>query len=198
MSHQEPILVELPERIDAERVYLRPYRAGDGEAVFAAVEESIEGLRQWLPWTDQHGAAEASEAFARRARARWELREDLTMAICRQEDGRYLGGSGLHRIKWDVPSFEIGYWIRSSEEGKGYVSEAVLALTRFAFESLAAERVFIRCAHENQRSRAVASRLGFLYEGTARNEIRLPNGDLTDMATYALTSSDWCQRGSGS
>jgi len=104
--------------------------------------------------------------------AQWLTREALMVGIWDRATGRYLGGSGLHRIDWAVPAFEIGYWLRTSAWGQGYVSETVRVLCRFAFETLHANRVEIRCDGGNERSLAVPRRLGFAQEATLRNETR--------------------------
>src|SRR5690348_7131982 len=106
-----PIMMEVPEEMVGARVLLRPYRAGDGAALWDAVEESRDHIVPWLPWGDTHKTPEDSEAFARRNAAKWILREDLSLSIWDRVSGRYLGGTGLHRIDWAVPSFEIGYWL---------------------------------------------------------------------------------------
>lgn len=187
------ILRELPEELVGERVIVRPYRASDGAAVFEAIDESREHLAPWMPWVKEHKTPDDSEAFARRANARWLLREDLGVGLWERDAGRYLGGSGLHRIQWDVPSFEIGYWIRASAEGKGYMTEAVRLLCRLAFETLDANRVFIRCDSRNTRSAAIPRRLGFQHECTARNDARSLSGELRDTFTFAMTPEDYAR-----
>jgi ribosomal-protein-serine acetyltransferase len=83
-----------------------------------------------------------------------------------------IGGSGLHRINWNVPKFEIGYWVRTSYARKGYISEAVAGISDFAFKQLGAKRVEIRCDKLNERSAAIPRRLGFNHEGTLLNDDR--------------------------
>src|SRR5579862_1955671 len=109
-----PVLRELPGELVGERVIVRPFRPGDGAQVWEAVEESREHILPWLPWGDKHKSPEDTEEFVRRSQARWMLREDLPVGIWERATGRFLGGSGLHRINWEVPSFEIGYWLRKS------------------------------------------------------------------------------------
>lgn len=186
-----PILQPLPDELIGERVIVRPLRAGDGQGMWEAVDESREHLRPWMPWADKHVNPAHSEEVARRAEGLWLLREDLAVGIFERETGRYLGGSGLHRIEWEIPSFEIGYWVRVSEEGKGYVSEAVQLLVGLAFDHLNANRVFIKCDSNNARSTAVAKRLGFIHEATLRNSARTPAGELRDTLIFALTPADY-------
>lgn len=189
-----PILIELPDQLLGERVLVRPYRAGDGAALWEAVTESREHILPWLSWADTHGLPTDSEAFVRKWHAKWLLREELAVGIWERSTGRYLGGSGLHRTQWDVPSFEIGYWLRHSAEGQGYMTEAVRLLCHLTFETLAANRVFIRVASGNHRSAAIPRRLGFVQEATLRNDTRDARGELRDMLVFAMTPQDYAGR----
>src|SRR5579872_7334047 len=161
----DPLLIDLPDEIVGERVVVRPYRAGDGAAVFQAIDESREHILPWMPWGPAHASPEDTELFVRRARARWDTRDDLGVCMFERATGRFLGGSGLHRIDWTVGSFEIGYWIRKSATGRGFVTESTLLLTQFAFDTLHASRVCITVATPNVRSAAIPNRLGFKLEG---------------------------------
>jgi RimJ/RimL family protein N-acetyltransferase len=130
-----------------------------------------------------------AESHCRRACARFMLREDLTLSIYDATGKRLLGSTGLHRLNWEVRRFEIGYWIRQSEQGKGYVSEAVNALTRFAFDTLEARRVEIRCDSHNLRSLKVMQRLGFEQEGLLRSVSLGVQGESRDTIVTARTNS---------
>jgi len=121
----------------------------------------------------------------RRAYAQWLLREDFVVGIWRRDSGDYLGGSGLHPRDWTIPWFEIGYWLRPSAEGHGYMTEAVRLLCDLAFGCLEAQRVHIQCDARNERSAAVARRLGFVHEGTLRSHSRSPDGQLRDTLVFS-------------
>ncbi|HEX5158941.1 MAG TPA: GNAT family N-acetyltransferase [Ktedonobacterales bacterium] len=185
-------LIPLFEELRGTRVIVRPYRLDDADELFAAVEESRQHLWPWMPWVNQHQTVEDSRDFILRTQAKWLLREDdLTVGFFEAGSGRYLGGSGLHIRGWDVPAFEIGYWIRASAEGHGYVAETVKLLTDFAFASLGAQRVMIRCDARNTRSAAVAERLGFVREALLRNELRThTDSELRDTLIFSLIPSD--------
>ena len=191
------ILRDLPDELVGERILIRPPRPGDGAAIFEAVEESRAEIGPWLPWVEKTQTPDDSEEAARRGAARWLLREDLMVGIWDKHTGHYLGGSGLHRMDWTVPSFEIGYWLRTSAWGQGYVTEAVGVLCRFAFETLGANRVEILCDAKNVRSAAVPKRLGFVQEALLRNECRDGAGSLRDTLVFALTPGDYTQAKTG-
>ncbi len=179
-----PLLMDIPESIESERLIIRAPRTGDGAAVNAAVRESIADLRPWMPWAKEIPTQEESEALVRRKQAEFMAREDL-MLLMFLKDGTYVGGSGLHRIDWAVPKFEIGYWVRSSLTGRGYMTEAVNAIAAFAFDTLRARRVEIRMEDRNVRSWRVAERCGFHLDGLLRHDAIAIDGTLRNTRIYS-------------
>lgn len=181
-----PILRDFPSQFESERLLLRAPGAGDGAPTYAAVMESLPELRRWLPWATDSITAETQEAVMRRAHADYMARTDLMLLIFLKSTGELLGGSGLHNIDWRVPRFEIGYWLRTSRTGQGYMTEAVGAIAAFAFDTLSARRVEIRCDERNGRSAAVARRCGFDLEGILRHNGRDHlTGDLENTMIFA-------------
>jgi RimJ/RimL family protein N-acetyltransferase len=187
----EPLLEFVPECITTPRLIMRSARAADAASMNAAVIESMDALRPYVPWAKTEPTLAQSEGECRRMQAKALLREDLTMLMFeRDAEGReagFIGGTGLHRIDWNVRRFEIGYWCRSSRVGEGFVSEAVEALTRCAFEQLQARRVEVRMDDDNERSWRVAERAGFVLEGVLRSESLTPTGETRDTRVYAKT-----------
>lgn len=187
-QRRDPLLIDLPAQLSTGRFALRAPRAGDGTALNAAVCESIDELRPWLPWAQQAPTLEESELECRRMAARVGKREDLPLFIVEpMTDGseRLLGATGLHRIDWSVPRFEIGYWRRRGEQQRGIVGEAVRALARFAFDVLQAQRVEIRMSSTNAASRRVAERAGFVFEGMLRRDTLGVDGLPRDTLVYS-------------
>jgi RimJ/RimL family protein N-acetyltransferase len=164
---------DVPERLEPPRLIVRMPQRSDAAALNAAVLESLDELRPTMPWAQTAPSSAQSDADCRRMQAKFLLREDLTMfAFEREADGSegcFVGGTGLHRIDWRVRRFEVGYWCRSSRQGRGLVSEAVQALTSLAFEHLKARRVEVRMDDTNERSWRVAERCGFALEGVLRS-----------------------------
>jgi RimJ/RimL family protein N-acetyltransferase len=119
------------------------------------------------------------------------MREEFSGSLWLRSDGTFLGGIGLHPINWNVPSFEIGYWLRKSATGQGYMTEAVRLMTRLAFETLEANRVFIRCSAKNSHSASVARRAGYVAEGALRNAERATDGELYDMLFFGMTPGEY-------
>ncbi|MBK6325657.1 MAG: GNAT family N-acetyltransferase [Chloroflexi bacterium] len=187
----DPILLDIPHQFESERLLIRCPLPGDGPALATAVQESLPELRPWLPWAVQEPSAEDSEINVRRGYTRFINHEDLWLILLLKGTDTIIGGSGLHRIDWEIPKFEIGYWLRTSYTGKGYITEAVAAIADFAFQTLGAKRVEIHCDSLNHRSAAVPQRLNFVHEGTLRCHRRnhLTN-ELRDTLIFAKTAVD--------
>lgn len=185
----QPILIDVPERLQTPRLVLRAPRPGDGAALNAAVLDSLDALRPWMPWAQTAPTLEASEAVAREAHGKFLLRSDLVFSLWLHDgqgrETQLVGGSGLHRIDWSVPRFEIGYWCRSGHTGQGLVTEAVRALSRMAFDQLQAQRVEIRMDERNTASWRVAERAGFTLEAVLRNDARDVAGGVRNTRVYA-------------
>ena len=185
MNHERPILRDIPNRFASERLLIRTPLPGDGGAVHEAIQESRAELAPWMPWVSEHGSAEDTEAWVREAHARFLTRRDLPFLVFRRDDGTFVGGSGLHRIDWLVPRFEIGYWVRTSQTGRGLATEAASRIADFAFQALQAERVEIWCDARNERSASVARRSGFALEARLVRSRRDSAGELDDELCFA-------------
>lgn len=192
---EKPILLDFPDSFETERLIIRAPRIGDGQILNEAIVESLPNLQPWMPWAQRLQTPQETEEIIRYRVARWISREELWMMLFRKSDGLFVGRSGLHNIDWNTMRFEIGYWIRSSLEGQGYVTEAVAGITNLAFKTLGAERVEIRCDSLNQRSAAVAQRAGYQLEATIRNNDT--SADKTaqrDTMVFSLLLAEFLQR----
>ena len=185
----DPILIDVPERIETERLVLRAPRAGDGAIVNEGIRASHAELAPWMPWAGTLPTLDESEAHCRRQQARFILREDFVLLMFVRDadggEGEFAGGTGLHRIDWTLRKFEIGYWRRTGCAGRGFVTEAVRAVSRLAFDSLAARRVEIRMDDANERSWRVAERAGFTLEALLRFDSATPKGEPRSTRIYA-------------
>ena len=185
-----PILGDFPDKFDTERLTIRCPRPGDGPEMHAAVNESLDELTPWMDWPSGHKTVEDSEENVRRSWVRFMERADLMMLLFLKGTDTLAGSSGVHRIDWEIPKFEIGYWCRTRFSGQGYVTEAVRGITDFAFGELGARRVEIQCDTRNKPSARVAEKAGYVLEGTLRNGQVSTDGELRDTFIYSLIPSD--------
>ncbi|KAL0939398.1 gcn5-related n-acetyltransferase [Colletotrichum truncatum] len=108
-------------------------------------------------------------------------------AICEADGGAYIGSIGITRGN-DVQSrtCEIGYWIGEDYWGRGYATEALLAFSKFCFESNPSVlRLEANLFSSNMASRKVLEKAGWTYEGTKRQAIE-KNGQVLDLVLFSL------------
>ncbi len=151
--------------------------------VICATEESKAELQTYLTWVDaflQSPEANMAQAMDRHTNFSGELR----YYIQQHNEPEVLGAIGLLIRDIDVPFFEIGYWVRSSASGKGYIAESLNLLEQHAINDLNAKRLEIRMAKCNRKSQSVAIRAGYTLEAELRNERRLPSRELTNTLIY--------------
>lgn len=174
--------------IETERLLIRTPRPGDAPALWAAVDESREHLTPWIHWVRHYRTPKDADRFIDGAAIDFAGRRELFLAMFdRADPGRLLGGTGFHNIEWEIPAFEIGYWLRASAAGQGYMTEAVAAQCAFVADRFGANRIVITCDADNDRSAAVPRRLGFVEEGRLRNAGLTPQGALRDTLVFAVT-----------
>jgi len=192
----DPILRDFPYQFETERLTIRGPLPGDGRRIREAALESQAELKPWLPWAVDINSEEGYEKRAREGQLKFLAREDLWLMLLLKGTDTIIGGSGLHRIDWSVPKFEIGYWVRTSYGRQGYITEAVAGIAQFAFDALGAKRVEIRCDAKNARSAAVPQRLGFTLEATLHHDGRhhLTN-ELRDTLVFAKIRGDDDKKG---
>lgn len=159
-----PVLRDVPAEIPTARLLLRAPRPGDGAALHAAVHASLPELRAWMAWASTPLDEAGSEAHLRQAAARFLLRTELRYLIFDRAGEVLLGSTGFHALDWRVPKAETGYWVATPHAGRGYVTEAVLALSEVGFGALGFRRIEIRCDALNERSAAVARRAGYALD----------------------------------
>jgi ribosomal-protein-serine acetyltransferase len=182
--------IPLFEELRGERVLLRPYQEADTAHLFEAIEESRDYLLKWIGFPNAHSSAAQSRDWIIRQKARWLLREDMPAGIWDISTGRYLGDCRLYPQSWESRYFSLSYWLRQSASGQGFMTEAVGLWVQFAFGTLQATRIEIRCDARNERSAAVARRLGFVLEGQLRNHMLAPDGTLRTSLIFSRIPED--------
>jgi RimJ/RimL family protein N-acetyltransferase len=180
----------VPNPISTERLILRAPRPDDAPALNEAILETWEQLNRWMPWAVQKPSLQASAEVCMRMAQHWSDLRDFPLFGFEQASGRFILAGGCHLKDPEVPLFEIGYWCRASDQGRGYVTEAVQAITRVAFDEVGAKRIEIRCDGDNTSSAAVARRCGFRLEAELVNGRRNVFGTLANTLIFSQTRPD--------
>lgn len=185
----EPILLDVPEHLETERLILRCPRPGDGKGLFEAVHETLDGFRRFpasMPWALTEPTVERSEVYYRDARIRWLARTAFQMLMFTKDGNVCAGRVGLHNINWDVPKVELGCWIRTSLQGGGLIREGTQAVIDFALNQLKARRIEAVTDEENHSARRLCRLTGFTFESTRRNDLITPDGRLRNSCLYVI------------
>ena len=158
------------------RLRLRAFEDTDANDLFA-LHSSARVLRYWdsPPWTE-HARAERLIAVSRR------MAQEGTgarLAVDRVSDGAFLGWCTLNRWNPDYRSASLGYCFSDKAWGHGYATEAAHALLLWAFDTLDLNRVQAETDTRNVASARVLDKLGFLREGTLREDC-VVNGEVSD------------------
>lgn len=171
-----------------EEITLKLLSETDAEALFRLTENSRENLSEWLPWLDGTKTEEDSLDFIKNSIKSYEAKKGLNCGIFYK--GELTGMAGFNSIDWVNRVGFIGYWLAVEFQGKGIMTRAVHGLTDYAFNELELNRIDIRAAIGNKKSRAIPERLGFKEEGLIRQGEWLYD-HYVDHIIYGMLQSEW-------
>lgn len=154
----------------------------------ALVQKNHDRLQVWCPWLDQVETIDKTQAFIRGKLARFADGNGFTAGF--YDDGNLAGSIALEYVDRPNLTTEIGYWLDADAEGSGLVTTACRRLIVYAFDELDLNRVQIRCAADNARSRAIPEKLGFRQEGVIRQCERL-HDRFVDLVLYGMLRHEW-------
>jgi ribosomal-protein-serine acetyltransferase len=170
---------------DAELVQLQ---LSDTREIYETARANLPRLVPWFEWAHDAMAQTDTEKFVTESLAATD-RGEVFVCVLRIA-GRLAGTADLHFIKPKPRRAEIGYWLADFAEGRGLATRAAAALTNHGFSTLNLNRIDIRAAAGNSRSRAVAERLGYTLEATLAEFMHV-GGQLHDEAVYRMLARDW-------
>lgn len=156
-------MAEQPVTLSDGVVLLRVFEPTDAQAVFAACQDA--GTARFVtipqPYTTEH-----AEAFVARRRADWEGDDERSFAITDARFGELLGAIARHQR--DDHRVEFGYWLTPAARGRGFATRALRLILDWSLCDPALLRFELFVHPDNQRSAAVAERVGFTREGVRR------------------------------
>jgi len=173
--------------LHTDRLLLRPFVDEDADDLFA-LQSNPTVLRYWdaPPWRDRARA----DRFLAACRQMAEEGTGARLAVDRLSDGAFLGWCSLSRWNPDFRSASLGYCYGEAAWGSGYATEAARELLRWAFDRLDLNRVQAETDTRNAASAHVLEKLGFLREGTLREDC-VVDGDVSDSWVYGLLRREW-------
>jgi [ribosomal protein S5]-alanine N-acetyltransferase len=173
--------------IDASRVSLRWISAKDTDAFFA-IYSHPEVMRYWStpPLADREAASNLIEKI----HEDWKRRIILKWGIALRSDDQLIGSITLFNLSFPHHRAEIGYALAHEYWGHGYMNEALMALLKYAFESLDLHRIEADVDPRNDASIRTLEKLGFQREGILRERWQI-NGGIQDALFYGLLRHEW-------
>ncbi|HVE91905.1 MAG TPA: GNAT family protein [Actinomycetota bacterium] len=187
MTRQVRFLVP-PDEIVADQVVLRRWSPSQVGAMVAAVAESREHLKPWMPWAQKPLDERTYADLVARAQESFQAGREFAYAMFPPDDAsKVVGSCGLHARR-GPDTLEIGYWVHVDHGGRGLATAAADALTSVAFD-LGATRVEIRCDEANLPSAAVARKAGFTLQGVRDREPEAPGHSGREMVWVKTRST---------
>ncbi|MEP7164644.1 MAG: GNAT family protein [Ferruginibacter sp.] len=160
-------------------------------AMFSLIDSNRQHLKEWLPWVDHIQTIENLNdhiADCKRLQA-----EGTDYAFAIMMNNKMVGRIGIHYIQLHNKIAALGYWLGDGYQGKGIITKACIALIDHCFNELGMNRVEIKCATGNVKSRAIPEKLNFNKEGMLR-KAELVNGQFLDLYLYSMLRSEWRQK----
>ncbi len=171
-----------------ENIDLRLLQLNHAEELFALTDTCRPYLREWLPWVDSTKTVEDTKAFIEFTKKQFASNQGFQAGIWYQD--KLVGVIGYHGFNLAHKLTSIGYWLNEEYQGKGIMTKACKAMVDYALSDLKFNRVEIRCAEKNNKSRAIPERLGFTQEGIVRGAEFLYD-HYVDHVIYGMLASEW-------
>lgn len=175
----------------SDHAELRPLEKRLAPELFALVDANRAYLRRWMPWLDGVKDVEAIEKFIQTTLDQHARNNGIQAGVWL--DGKLAGVMGHHGVDWVSRRTSMGYWLAESAQGRGVMTEACRALIEHSFGEMGLNRVEIRCATANAKSRAIPQRLGFQLEGVSRQAEWLYD-HFVDHEIWGLLAERWNPR----
>ncbi len=172
-------------KYESERVYLSPMNAEDYKIFTKWINDETlaRGVGNFAKNITELSEKEWLENICRKG--------EHNYSIIRKEDNVLLGTYSLE-IKNEVSRrFHVGGFIgEPSERSKGYGTESLKLITKYAFEILNAETVFSGIYGFNEASLKSAKKAGYTVAGKYRNSVYY-NGKYHDEYMIEITREDY-------
>ena len=186
------LLLDIPKRLDTERLIIRKYIEGDGKELYLLLERNNnrEFLKENVKEVSSIKTERDAEIKVRKHSAEWSARDRFVMGIWLKNENKYVGEIWIEPKKWEVPSFEIGWFLDHGYQRRGIATEATRHSLESLFKDINAHKVIVITRDTNTRSYKLAERLGFKKEGHLR-ESRIENGKRYGMLYYGILKTEF-------
>ena len=188
-------VLDLPTKIKTKRLIIRKYEVGDGVALFNLLESNgnRDYLRDYIDEVNLPTTEEEAEIRIRLLTADWIAQKTFTLGIWDKSSGLCIGQIWINPTKWNVPSFELGWFLGRAHQGQGKATEAVSAALQFIFNHLEAHKIIVLTRDDNEKSYKLAERCGFVKEGHLRDH-SIKDGHRVGLFYYRMLKPEYSQK----
>ena len=173
-----PLIIDVDEEIQ-----LRIRLISESKALYDLVDQNRRHLRTWFPWVDQTNSENDIRRFIERGLEKFESGTACDFGIYYK--GIMVGSGGFNTIDSANKLAIIGYWLDKKYQGYGIITRAMQKCIELARERYDIHRFELLADVDNDKSNAVAERLGFTLE-TIQKESRFYNGKFHSMKQWSL------------
>ncbi|TYR54005.1 GNAT family N-acetyltransferase [Streptomyces parvus] len=163
---------------------LRPWERADARAFFSAYEDAE--TRRWH--THRPSTVAQVEEWFDGYRQDWEREKGCHWAVAR-DSGEVLGRMALRGVDFEDGVANAAYWVLPAARGAGIASRALAAVSAWALDDIGFHRLELDHSTRNDASCRVATKAGFLLEGTKRSAAVHDDGR-HDMHLHARVRGD--------
>lgn len=169
----------------SEDIMLYPLSQEYALDIFRTLDNEREYMRVWLPFVDAtHEIGDTEKAIDY-------LVDGVNEQFCIFYKDKFVGLIGFKDTDTGNKKIEIGYWLSQYVQGHGIMTQSVKCLLTYAFEEKEMNRVQIKVAVANRKSRAIPERLNFKEEGIERDGELLVDNKYTDIVIYSLLKREF-------
>jgi ribosomal-protein-serine acetyltransferase len=171
-----------------DRIFLEQLDHSHAAKLLETVNANRHHLREWLPWVDNMLTVANFEKYIEQSEKRTADGQEIGYVIMEGEE--IIGRIGIYNIDPQHKNCSFGYWLSTSHEGKGIITQSCKKLFYYCFGELEMNRIEIRCGVGNEKSAAIPKRLGFKKEGVLK-QAEFVNTRFIDLEVFALLKEEW-------
>lgn len=172
--------------LKTERLVLSCPELTDAKALF-----DLRSDEEFMKYLGKYPMKEVREAedYIQRIQDQFQAKQGISWKIATQDNPQFIGYIGFWQIEYEHYRTEIGYGINRNFQGKGYMKEALTALTHYAFNSLNIHSIKADIDPLNVASRQLLLACGFKKEAYIRENYYF-DGKFIDSEYYGMIQSD--------
>lgn len=162
------------------------------EEFYALIDRNREHIRKTFPVTLAGcDDIEKTKDFLAKAEENEKNKENYYFYLRNTDSNSLIGFVCIKNIDYKISKCELAYFVDAAFESKGIITKAVGETIAFCFDELKMNKVFICTSKVNMASQTIATKHGFVQEGTLREEFKNGEGVLEDIVYWGLLKSEY-------